>query len=231
MPRYSTGIGELDAHLGGGLLPGTLTVVMGATGIGKTQFGLQFAQAGAAQEGHRGVLFDMTSRGDSQSHAEYARRMFGWELTAAQPQQHVELNDVLRPGSPSRGLSARLRLPGAPRHAPRPGVRDVPPVAGGAECPAGSLDRVLLRQLCARRAALRDRRRRADRPAERLHPVRPVRVHLSADPQEGTRVGRPRPVPAALSGQAPRRSPSIRTMKSSSPACCSTRRTRRCWTI
>jgi KaiC/GvpD/RAD55 family RecA-like ATPase len=92
MPRYSTGIAELDAHLGGGLLPGTLTVVMGATGIGKTQLGLQFAQAGLVQEGHRGVVFDMASRGDSQSHAEYARRMFGWELTPAQPQQHVELN-------------------------------------------------------------------------------------------------------------------------------------------
>jgi KaiC/GvpD/RAD55 family RecA-like ATPase len=92
MSRYSTGIPELDAHLGGGLLPGTLTVVMGATGIGKTQLGLQFANAGQAQEGRRGILFDMTSRGDSQSHVEYARRMFGWELTAALPQKHVELS-------------------------------------------------------------------------------------------------------------------------------------------
>jgi KaiC/GvpD/RAD55 family RecA-like ATPase len=93
MPRYSTGIPQLDSHLGGGLLPGTLTVVMGATGIGKTQLGLQFAQAGQQQEGRRGVLFDMASRGDSQSHAEYARRMFGWELSAAQAQQLVDLGD------------------------------------------------------------------------------------------------------------------------------------------
>lgn len=93
MSRYSTNIPALDAHLGGGLLPGTLTVVMGATGIGKTQLGLQFAQAGQSQEGRRGILFDMTSRGDSQSHADYARRMFGWELQVAQPQKHVELND------------------------------------------------------------------------------------------------------------------------------------------
>jgi KaiC/GvpD/RAD55 family RecA-like ATPase len=69
--------------LGGGLLPGTLTVVVGATGIGKTQLGLQFAQAGAAQEGQAGVIFDCAARGDSQNHQAYAERMFGWRLQAA----------------------------------------------------------------------------------------------------------------------------------------------------
>ena len=44
--RFSTGIPALDELLGGGLVPGTLTVVMGATGIGKTQLGVQFARAG-----------------------------------------------------------------------------------------------------------------------------------------------------------------------------------------
>ena len=34
--RQSTGIPALDELLGGGLLPGTLTVVVGATGMGKT---------------------------------------------------------------------------------------------------------------------------------------------------------------------------------------------------
>lgn len=78
--RVSTGLPVLDKLLGGGLLPGTLTVVLGATGIGKTQLGLHFAQAGLAQEGQRGCLFDMTSRGDAQNHAAYAQRMFGWAL-------------------------------------------------------------------------------------------------------------------------------------------------------
>jgi KaiC/GvpD/RAD55 family RecA-like ATPase len=81
LSRISTGIPELDQHLSGGLLPGTLTVVMGSTGIGKTQLGLQFAQAGRNQEGQLGILFDMSSRGDSQNHANYARRMFEWDLT------------------------------------------------------------------------------------------------------------------------------------------------------
>jgi KaiC/GvpD/RAD55 family RecA-like ATPase len=78
--RLSTGVPQLDELLGGGLLPGTLTVVLGATGIGKTQLGLQFAEQGRIDEGERGILFDMTARGDSQSHAEYAQRMFGWTM-------------------------------------------------------------------------------------------------------------------------------------------------------
>jgi KaiC/GvpD/RAD55 family RecA-like ATPase len=80
LSRLGTGIPRLDELLGGGLLPGTLTVVLGATGIGKTQLGLQFAAHGARDEGRRGVIFDMTARGDSQSHAEYAQRMCGWTL-------------------------------------------------------------------------------------------------------------------------------------------------------
>ena len=70
--RQSTGIPALDQHLGGGLLPGTLTVLAGATGIGKTLLGLTFLQAGQQQEGHRGIVFDMSSRGDPQNHGPYA---------------------------------------------------------------------------------------------------------------------------------------------------------------
>ena len=80
--RLQTGIIELDEALGGGLIRGTLTVVMGATGIGKTQLGLQFANNGLHQEGQRGVVYDMTSRGDSQNHADYARRLCGWTMSS-----------------------------------------------------------------------------------------------------------------------------------------------------
>ncbi len=52
--RHSTGLPALDDLLGGGLLPGTMTVVLGATGIGKTQLGLQYSRAGLAQEGESG---------------------------------------------------------------------------------------------------------------------------------------------------------------------------------
>lgn len=63
---YSTGVDSIDELLGGGLQPGTLTVVRGATGVGKTQLGLSFCNAGMAQEGRRGFVIDMGSRGDSQ---------------------------------------------------------------------------------------------------------------------------------------------------------------------
>ena len=88
--RIQTGIAKLDELLGGGLLPGTMTVVLGATGIGKTQLGLQFAQHGLQQEGETGILFDLTSRGDSQSHRDYAERLFEWNLREASAEDRVE---------------------------------------------------------------------------------------------------------------------------------------------
>jgi hypothetical protein len=78
--RQSFGIEALDRELGGGLLPGTLTVIAGATGIGKTQLGLKWADAGRKAEGAPGLICDLTSRGDSQNHEAYAREHFGWEL-------------------------------------------------------------------------------------------------------------------------------------------------------
>lgn len=95
--RQGTGIEGLDALLGGGLLPGTLTVVVGSAGIGKTQLGLQFLHAGRRQEGAGGIVFDMSSRGDSQNHADYARRLFGWELDAIAPEPHVPLDGFFSP--------------------------------------------------------------------------------------------------------------------------------------
>ncbi len=95
--RLSTGIDRLDGLLGGGLLPGTLTVIVGSAGIGKTQLALQFLNAGLAQEGRRGIIFDMSARGDSQNHAEYARRMFDWALDAAEAEPHVALDGFFSP--------------------------------------------------------------------------------------------------------------------------------------
>jgi KaiC/GvpD/RAD55 family RecA-like ATPase len=80
LARHAFGWEELDRELGGGLLPGTLTVVAGATGVGKTQLGLRWAHAGLLGEGRRGIVCDLTSRGDSQNHAEYAARLFDWDL-------------------------------------------------------------------------------------------------------------------------------------------------------
>jgi KaiC/GvpD/RAD55 family RecA-like ATPase len=97
MQRLTTGVPGLDELLGGGLMPGALTVVVGATGIGKTQLGVQFARAGLTAEGKSGVIFDVSSRGDSQSHAEYAQRMFDWKLSAADAGKQVDVENFFAP--------------------------------------------------------------------------------------------------------------------------------------
>jgi KaiC/GvpD/RAD55 family RecA-like ATPase len=102
MPRLSTGLPWLDDLLGGGLLPGTLTVALGATGIGKTQLGLAFANAGRSQEGEPGILFDLTTRGDAQNHRDYAQRLFGWDLAEQDPEAAIELSTVFDPSRTRR---------------------------------------------------------------------------------------------------------------------------------
>ena len=94
MKRQSTGITELDELLGGGLLPGTLTVVMGASGIGKTQLGVTFANQGATDENERGIIFDLTARGDSQNQAGYAKRLCDWELSEQLAAERVDISKI-----------------------------------------------------------------------------------------------------------------------------------------
>ena len=79
--RASTGISKLDEMLGGGLWPGTLCVVYGATGIGKGMAAhIHKAKPGLAAEEAPGIFFDMNARGDSQQHFEYAERLYEWKL-------------------------------------------------------------------------------------------------------------------------------------------------------
>lgn len=92
--RQEFGIGVLDQLLGGGLLPGTLTVLAGATGAGKTQLGLRWANRGAEAEGQRGVICDLTSRGDAQNHAGYAASQFGWDLSEYPVEGQPDLDAV-----------------------------------------------------------------------------------------------------------------------------------------
>ena len=92
--RVSTGLPWLDEMLGGGLLPGTLTVALGATGVGKTQLGLSFAHAGRSQEGTPGIICDLTARGDAQNHADYAARLFDWTLSTRDPEVPVDLPGI-----------------------------------------------------------------------------------------------------------------------------------------
>jgi len=53
--RCATGVGQLDAMLGGGIPRGTATLVLGASGAGKTSLGLHFLAQSSAEE--PGLLF------------------------------------------------------------------------------------------------------------------------------------------------------------------------------
>lgn len=80
LARYSTGLPELDKALGGGLVPGTLVVIVGATGIGKSHLGLSIAHAGRTQEKRPGLILDLASRGDDQGQKAIARRIHRWSI-------------------------------------------------------------------------------------------------------------------------------------------------------
>ena len=98
-PRQSTGIAGLDDHLGGGLVPGTLTVVVGATGIGKTQAGLQFAASCKTPDDARDVVLDVAPRAHSQNHSNYTARIAGWPFREVPASKQVDLADFFRSDS------------------------------------------------------------------------------------------------------------------------------------
>ncbi|MDR1958727.1 MAG: RAD55 family ATPase [Planctomycetaceae bacterium] len=97
MERLSTGVPGLDEKLGGGLLPDTMTVLVGSSGIGKTQFGLQFLHAGNGEAEKPGIIYDLTVRGDSQNHRDYARRMFGRTFSEENPERRFDHDTFFKP--------------------------------------------------------------------------------------------------------------------------------------
>jgi hypothetical protein len=72
----------------------------GATGIGKTQLGLCWAARGGDQEGRRGVVCDLTSRGDAQNHHAYARQQHGWDMSEFSLDSPLDLDSVWDLGRP-----------------------------------------------------------------------------------------------------------------------------------
>ena len=121
--RQGFGIDALDRLLGGGLLPGTLTVVAGATGAGKTQLGLRWADAGTCRGG--------ASRGDLRPDEPRRRPEPRAVCAGALRVGPVELPER-RPPRPGLGLGFRaadrrlfppLRPRRPSRDAPRPRAR------------------------------------------------------------------------------------------------------------
>ena len=72
-------------------------MLIGATGVGKTQLGIRFLQSGTDAEGSFGAVVDLSSRGDSQNHSGYADRLVGRPLSITQPDDDLPLLATERP--------------------------------------------------------------------------------------------------------------------------------------
>lgn len=78
--RLEFGIGNLDALLGGGVLPGSSTAIIGSTGTGKTMLGISFLANGVRQN-EPGVYVGLR---ESPSHVLLQAHSIGLDLEAAQ---------------------------------------------------------------------------------------------------------------------------------------------------
>ncbi|MDR1385661.1 MAG: recombinase RecA [Planctomycetaceae bacterium] len=111
--RLSTGVPGLDEKIGGGLIPDTMTVLVGSSGIGKTQFGTQFLNAVNTDDERPGIIYDLTTRGDSQNHAEYAKKLFNRTLVAEATERRIDFDTFFSPdeqwGDYLRVLTSRGR--------------------------------------------------------------------------------------------------------------------------
>ncbi len=99
-PRLATGSGELDRVLGGGLVPGSVTLIGGDPGIGKSTLMLQTA---AALQGAGPVLY-ATGEESLQQVSLRARRL-GVAATAARVLAETQLEQIIEVAA---GLGARV---------------------------------------------------------------------------------------------------------------------------
>ncbi|MEA1943731.1 MAG: ATPase domain-containing protein [Euryarchaeota archaeon] len=94
MERIETGIPGYDELLGGGFFEGSVNVVIGGTGTGKTVFGGEFIYNGA-KAGKKGMIV-LTSE-----EAEYIKRewytSFGWDFWELEEEGKVVFVDIADP--------------------------------------------------------------------------------------------------------------------------------------
>jgi circadian clock protein KaiC len=85
--RVSTGISDIDKMFKGGIPKGTVTLVAGGAGTGKTLLGLQFI-IGGIQRGEPGVIISFQ---ESPSQLYEIARGFGWELEEEEKKGKLKL--------------------------------------------------------------------------------------------------------------------------------------------
>ncbi len=84
--RVKTGIPGMDKLMNGGLPQGSISLIAGESGTGKTSFGLQFLYAGATQFREAGMLISFEETKDS-----IAKEMssYGWSLDSAEREKKI----------------------------------------------------------------------------------------------------------------------------------------------
>jgi circadian clock protein KaiC len=101
MKRLPTGVPGLDVVLGGGLEPGSVTVLAGAPGAGKTILAQQICFANAAT-GHRAVYYTTLS----EPHSKLVRHLEPFDFFAPEalgPRvEYLHLGDLIREDRPGR---------------------------------------------------------------------------------------------------------------------------------
>lgn len=105
MERVPTGIYGLDELLGGGFLRGRNILVSGATGTGKTIFGIQYLVNGALQEGEPGVYVAFDEQPEK---IRQEMLNFGWNLAELERKGMFKFVDasITRLGLPSEEKDA-----------------------------------------------------------------------------------------------------------------------------
>ncbi|MFQ6076271.1 MAG: ATPase domain-containing protein [Candidatus Bathyarchaeia archaeon] len=104
--RVPTGIGGLDPLIGGGLPRGSLILLAGNPGTGKTVFGVQFICGGSSEYGEAGVYVSFAeSRGTLIGNA---RRHIGCDLEALEGEGRLQILDLAT--MREEGLSTVLEM-------------------------------------------------------------------------------------------------------------------------
>lgn len=99
MKRLSSGISDLDGKIEGGFFEGSVNLVTGKTGTGKTAFSASFIHEGI-ENGEPGVY--ITTEEEEEDIVKDVKEMFGWDLTEYMEDGGNLKIDSVKPVFPTR---------------------------------------------------------------------------------------------------------------------------------